>query len=285
MLGQTVFKCTETKRVHRLKPFEKWLRDWPVFKQEPLCKPQSHKQHAIDLTDGKRPLHTIKQIKEFIRQGWRIFLGWDTFVHHWDHNCCGDEAEQSVKEGHTCFEPLCGVRRALLLNQRRNQDANRIQAQTILWKAVVDLAIAHTDIGKSDASVTVDVVPVFMVVVLVRLHVAGEAQSLKAFQKLSTTVPCDQRQRRGLKVFLGEFQEGRAVHVLQCIRVLLQAFVGQPIRDVTGCPQPHLLHVWVRVCQMAVSGVFTQQFGATITVIVSLGHWRSNFSPLLHHCC
>ncbi len=96
--GKLSLKCTETRRVHSLKPFEKWLRNWPVFKQKPLRKPQSHKQHAVDLTDGKRPLHTIEQIKEFIRQGWRIFLGWDTFVHHWDHNCCGEEAEQSVRK-------------------------------------------------------------------------------------------------------------------------------------------------------------------------------------------
>ncbi len=207
-----------------------------MFKQKPLRKPQSHKQHAVDLTDGKTPTPHDRTDQRIYPAGVENLPWWDTFVHHWDHNCCGEEAEQSVKEGHTCFEPLCGIRRALLLRQQRNQDANRLRVQAILWNAVVDLAIAHTAVGKSDGSVTVDVVPVFMVVVLVRLHVAGEAQSLYAFQKLSTTVPCDQGQRRGLKVFLREFQEGRAVHIPQCIRVLLQAFVVQPIRDVTVCP-------------------------------------------------
>lgn len=162
--------CTNNVQHHR-----------PVLEQTPLCQPESHQQHTVDLADGKRPLHAIKQIKELVGQGWGLLFGWDSLVHHRDHDRCRDEAAHSVQERHARFEPLRGKRRTFLLRWERDQDANGFVEESVFRPAVEDLAVADVAVGMRDGGVSVRVVTVFEVVALVCLHVAREAQSLNTF--------------------------------------------------------------------------------------------------------
>lgn len=97
------------EQINRLQCPHQYNVEWCILLvsvKEQLNGPYRHQNHSIDLSHGKCPLHTVYIVKELIRQGWAVLLGWYSLMNHRDHNRGQNQVQNGIKQSDERLPPF-----------------------------------------------------------------------------------------------------------------------------------------------------------------------------------